>query len=312
MPINGKIINAVMKNILNLIRWKNLLIIVFTLWLVKFALIDMQSGVVFPISHFEFLLCIIAAVLVAAAGYMINDVFDQQIDEINKPEKRLVGKVFSENSVKTTYFVLNLFSLVITVFVFHDFFLWTFIIIQISAIITFFIYTKYLKNRGLLGNITVAFFSGILPFGIFLLFYLNDNSSNEIADKITWISLAYSLFAFLISFMREIVKDMEDREGDEKTGCKTFAVTSQPSTVKALLAVLVLMSYILILVFQIYLFVMGEKIFAYSFFLLHLLLLFDFLPKVIKAKETKDYTLLSKKLKIIMAIGILLLLNLSF
>lgn len=269
----------------------------------------------FPLDDLELILCTLSAVLVAIAAYLINDYLDQEIDKINKPDTRLVGRVYEEKSILYAYFFINLLSLIPTIYVFKNYFLGLFLGIQLMAIFTFYFYTRYLKNRGLLGNLTVAFFSGIIPLGLLLLASIDEKItcySQESFAKIANVIFTYSAFAFLISLLREIVKDMEDKEGDKYRQCRTFAVTQSENTVKWTIAFILLLSFVLLIVFQIYLMSIHELLFAGNIALLYILLIFFVLPLLYKAQNKNDYHKLSGLFKIIMLAGILMLANLLF
>lgn len=306
-----------MKNLLKLIRWKNLLIIAFTLWFVRicvfYGLTEHRPN--FPLDDFELILCTLSAVLVAIAAYLINDYLDQEIDKINKPDSRLVGRVYKEKSILYAYFIINIISLFPTIYVFKNHYLGLFLGIQLLAIFTFYFYTRYFKNRGLLGNLTVAFFSGIIPLGLLLLVSTDDEIiffPMQAFYKIANVIFMYSAFAFLISLLREIVKDMEDKEGDKITGCLTFAVVQSEKTVKWTIAFILILSIALLIVFQIYLVSIHEILFAGNISFLYIVLILYVLPLLYKAKDKYDYRRISGLFKIIMMAGILMLASLLF
>jgi len=150
----------------------------------------------------------ISAFLIAAAGYVINDFFDIPIDSINKPDRILpAGKI----TPKSAYlFAVLLFILGIsTSYLTQNFYC---VIIAIVNSLLLFSYAKTFKMSFLTGNILVAYTTA----STFLFGGLcNDNISN---------TMIIVIFAFLYTFIREIVKDGEDIEGDIKLGANTLAV----------------------------------------------------------------------------------------
>ncbi len=141
----------------------------------------------------------------AAGGNVINDIFDIQIDKLNKPERPLANNTISRNSAAAFYIMLNIFSLTVSFIVGVIPFL--IVLITISFL---FIYSLVLKKKILLGNITIALLTGLafIYGGVVV-----GNWKSSIIP---------AAFAFIINLIREIVKDMEDQEGDAKLGVITF------------------------------------------------------------------------------------------
>ncbi|MCL5028122.1 MAG: geranylgeranylglycerol-phosphate geranylgeranyltransferase [Bacteroidetes bacterium] len=159
-------------------------------------------------SHFNLINIIFASIsggLTAAAGNIINDIFDFEIDKINRPDRPLPSKLLSIRSAYTYYIALNILSIGISSFI-NNYAL----IINLTAVIILFFYSYKLKRIVLIGNILVAFLTG-------LAFIYGGISVNNIREAII-----PSLFALLINFIRELVKDMEDIEGDSKAGIISF------------------------------------------------------------------------------------------
>ena len=86
-----------MISFLKLIRWKNLFLIALSQILVKYALIEPFGVVNFTLNTFTFCLLVTATLLIAAAGYIINDIFDIETDTINKPTKVILEEKFRKN-----------------------------------------------------------------------------------------------------------------------------------------------------------------------------------------------------------------------
>ena len=170
---------------------------------------------------FEILLAGIAASLTAASGYIINDIFDIEIDKVNRPDRPLpIGKI----STKQAYIISFLFgsiSLIISYLVSIP----ALIIVIVSHFILI-IYSKYLKRIPLIGNITVAFLTGL----VFI--YGGVVAGNPSAAVIP------AVFAFLVNLIREIVKDIQDIEGDSSAGLTTFPIKFGFQKSKALILVL--------------------------------------------------------------------------
>jgi geranylgeranylglycerol-phosphate geranylgeranyltransferase len=154
---------------------------------------------------FYVLLAAISAGLAASAGNVINDIYDIEIDKINKPHRPLPSGRISINSAYTFYFTLSSVSVIMGLFI-HQ----TAALIVLLANILLFLYSYKLKKIILIGNVTIAFLTG------FTFFYGGIAVGNPSGAVIP------AGFAFLINLIREVVKDMEDAEGDAKNMRETF------------------------------------------------------------------------------------------
>jgi len=152
-------------------------------------------------------LAALAASFVLASGNIINDIHDVEIDKINRPYRPIPSGKITQTNAYGLYTVLVFISILISVFLNE-----TAIVIVLFSILLLFIYSKYLKKFPLIGNITVAYLTGL----VFI--YGGVIVANPLA------AIVPAVFAFLINLIREIVKDIEDAEGDEKVGIVTFPI----------------------------------------------------------------------------------------
>jgi 4-hydroxybenzoate polyprenyltransferase len=104
-------------NFLKLIRYQNLLIIALVQAVFHFGFLKQQKGLLVALNDIEFILLIIATVCIAAAGYIINNIVDQETDAISKPEKVIVGKHISETRAYNYYIAFNIIGVLIGFFV---------------------------------------------------------------------------------------------------------------------------------------------------------------------------------------------------
>ena len=144
----------------------------------------------------------------AAAGYIINDYYDVKIDYINKPERVIVGTVLKRRVVLFWHTFLNFSAIII-----GSFLDWKIGAIHFASAFMLWLYSNQLKRLPLIGNFIVALLTG-LSISIITLYF----GQNPILVH------TYALFAFSISLIREIVKDMEDWKGDADFGCKTLPI----------------------------------------------------------------------------------------
>jgi geranylgeranylglycerol-phosphate geranylgeranyltransferase len=148
-----------------------------------------------------------AASFALASGNILNDIYDSEIDKINKPLRPLPSGKITRYDAYGLYIIFVFISIVISFFLNE-----ISVAIVLCSILLLFIYSKNLKQIPLLGNITVAFLTGLVfVFGGF-----------EVGNPSA--AVVPAAFAFLINLVREIVKDMEDVEGDNKAGVITFPI----------------------------------------------------------------------------------------
>jgi 4-hydroxybenzoate polyprenyltransferase len=214
---------------LKLVRYPNLLFIALTqlgLHYLVILPILRDAQVISTLNDLDIALLVLSTVLIAAGGYIINDYFDVQIDRVNKPDR-----VYIDRSIKRRWAIVlhQVFSgVAVAIGVYLAWKVGNIKLAFIQPIVVGFLwfYSTGYKKQPLTGNIVVSFLTGlvVLIVGIYQrdLFY---NPEAAYAAYAVFIRLFfYFVFAFLVSLMREIVKDMEDLEGDERFGCRTLPV----------------------------------------------------------------------------------------
>ena len=257
----------------------------------------------FPnIEPFNDILIIFFTMCIAAAGYIENDIFDVDIDNINKPESVIIGR---EISIKKAWIMVAFFQ-VIALFIALYFLVFfqntTILYTYFATSILLFLYAKWLKKSFLIGNIIVAFLCaftiGILVLCEKLFFY--DDVSVKNTDFLM-------NFAFLITFFREIVKDIEDKDGDAQFGAWTMPVVAgnMVSKIVAILALLWLLFQIFILSAGVDTHTQNEISWSkyYALFLLELPLL-ALIIQLIRAKFKTQFHTISTVAKVIMLLGL--------
>jgi len=178
-------------------------------FLITFASVIVAAIICLPGHSIELnvFLAALSASLVMASGNIINDIYDVDIDRVNKPSRPLPSGKISVKKAYILYFVFIASSVFISSLLNEK----AIVIVLVSILLLFF-YSKYLKRIPLVGNITVAFLTGLVfIFGGIVV----ENPAAAIIP---------ALFAFIINLTREIVKDMEDVEGDTKAGVVTFPI----------------------------------------------------------------------------------------
>ncbi len=187
---------------------------------------------------FHFSLLILVTVLIAAGGYIINDIFDIAIDTINKPDSRIIGKMINIRTAKTLYCSLFLAGIMISFYLAQYVNNLALVFIFPIAYVLLFFYSYKLKKTILLGNYVVALFCAFVAGIVLYAEYLNGENMQvlELRRK-NWlygVFMSYMLFAFLSTMLREIVKDIEDIRGDIRMKCRTLPIVAGVKTAKIL------------------------------------------------------------------------------
>ncbi len=200
--------NFSFSGLFRLTRFPNLLIIALTQYMTALFLTSNSRAVADKLLNPGLFWLTSSTLMLAAAGYIINDYYDVKIDYINKPERVIVGKVLKRRVVLIWQMVLNLVGIAIG-FLLSP---WIGLIHCFSAFILWF-YSNQLKRMPFIGNLLIAVLTGLAVIVVAVLF--NENN---------WLIYTYAYFAFGITLVREIIKDMEDLKGDENFGCKTLPI----------------------------------------------------------------------------------------
>ena len=301
-----------MIHFLNLIRWKNLLLIAFVQVLIKYALFD-PFNIDVTLNGFGFSLLVIASLCIAAAGNIINDIYDIDTDLINKPEKVIVSKSISETKAFNLFLALTIIGVCIGFYLsnlidktgFSALFIFT------SALL--YVYTTSLKQTLLIGNIVVSVLVAlsIIIVGLFDLIPAITSENQQTQLTIFKILINYALFAFMINLLREIIKDIEDFEGDTKANMRTLPIVIGKNKAKTVLFVLSFIP-LLAIVYYVITFLYKQQI-AVGYFLLFVVApLLYFSIKILSANTQKKLHPLSNVLKLILFFGVLSLLLYKF
>ena len=305
------------KSFFRLIRWPNLLMTVIMMLLVYHCVMSplaYYSAVdVFPSSG-AFYSFVMSLIFIVAGGYVINDYFDVETDKLNKPDKTLIPDVFSQKEAKSFYIILTFIGLVLglvsSIMVLNVKFYMLFAVVVLITCLLY-SYSSTYKRKLLLGNLLVSFLIAVavfLPY-LFEILYLSDNllmlsTCKDLAKNVVYFVLIYTAFAFLLTFIREIIKDMEDVDGDGRTHCRTMPVVYGLNVTKTILYVLVVLSLVLLSVYELILFEL-ELFIAFAFMVFVSVSAILLIVKIYKAKECRDFHRLSVMTKVMMLIGLL-------
>ena len=252
---------------------------------------------------------VFATLSIAAGGYIINDIFDVRTDTINKPTKLIVGKSLEERQAYNAFIAFMFVGVCLGLYVSNH--------VQkpgLAAVFVIFsallyIYASYLKQAFIVGNIVVSFLvaCSLLIVGIFDLFPVT-TELNQFTQALALRKVFdYSVFAFMINLLREIVKDIEDLKGDREAGMKTLPIVlgkEKATTLVSFLSVIPLIGVTYYVLTYLY-----KQQLVVSYFLVFIIApLLMMTIKSFYAKSPKDFSHLSKLLKFIMLTGVLSLL----
>lgn len=264
---------------LKVFRINNLLIIAFMQLLFFWVLVGSSLYV-------KNWFLILATFFIAAGGYIINDYFDVKIDLINKPNKVIIGKGIPRKYALLIHTVLSSIGVafgffaglkVMIVCVFCSGLLW--------------VYSAFLKREAFWGNIVVAFLGSVSLLMIY--FHAKEGLS---------ILILFSLFAFFGTWIREIIKDMEDIKGDRENGCRTLPVIWGIPKTRSMVIILTIILIVIMTFGSFYLLGPNKRFLLYI--LVNACLWVLLLVQLEKADTKKAFSQMSSYCKILLLLGI--------
>ncbi|MBA4155115.1 geranylgeranylglycerol-phosphate geranylgeranyltransferase [Flavobacterium sp.] len=292
---------------LQLIRYQNLLMLALMQLVFRYGFLNQQNCYL-ALADWQYLLLVLSTVLIAAAGYVINDIFDQETDSINRPNSQIVGKLITESKAYNIYVALNILGVSIGFYLSNVIEKPSFATIFIFIAACLYFYATTLKKVLLLGNLMVAFVLAlsVLIIGVFDLYPATHEGNQDQMRMLFGILTDYAFFAFLINFIREIVKDAEDVKGDYNQGMQTLPILLGVGRTSKVVFGLLLVP-IGIVFWYVNSYLMFNDLYFAVLFLLFLVLspLLYCLVKSWTAKSTADFRHLSLLLKWILFFGIL-------
>ncbi|WP_395052947.1 geranylgeranylglycerol-phosphate geranylgeranyltransferase [Flavobacterium sp.] len=292
---------------LKLIRFQNLLLLALMQLIFRFGYLELIN---IPLSLFywQYALLVFSTLFIAAGGYVINDIFDIETDQINKPNKVIIGKFISEDLAYKIYAGLTITGVALGFLLANSISHPNFAIIFVLIATLLYFYASQLKQIAILGNVTIATLLGfsVIIIGIFDIFP-NTFEVNKPQMTIAFsILLDYAKFAFILNLVREIIKDIEDIKGDNLHVMRTLPIVfGIEKTSKIAFALLLLPT--LYLFYYIYNYLFSNNLYFGIFYLIIFVIapMIFCLIKIWNAKEKQDFTASSKLLKWIIFFGIL-------
>lgn len=263
-----------------LTRVWNLIIIALAQYLTAAFLIDF-STILDP----RLFVLTVSTLMIAAGGYIINDYYDIKIDLINKPERVVIGKSITRRYAILFHTLLSLGGTFLGLFL-----SWKIAAVNFASATVLWWYSNSLKRQPFIGNLVVALLTGV---AIWLVDSLYKTGH--------FLIITYAGFAFFITLIREIIKDMEDLKGDQTFGCQTLPIVWGMRKTKFVIYVILAIFLTTVLILNFYF-----QDLPINYFLLFLFVpMLWFLVRLITADTKKDFTWLSRFCKIILLLGIL-------
>lgn len=296
-------------NLLRLIRYKNLFIIAFIQCIIKYVFFELpqfkNANLTTALDTTAFTCLVLATICIAAAGNIINDIYDVTADNINKPEKMSVCKHFSEDVATNLFISFTVVGIALGIYATWeiDKNSYATIFLLVSALLYW--YATYLKQTILIGNIVISTLVAlsILIVGLFEITPMITPDSREAYLFMFKFLVDYAVFAFLINLVRELVKDLEDVDGDYKAGYNTLPIAIGRDRANKVafgvcaLAIMAIVYYVITYLFE------NQYLLLYFIFLIIGPLSYCAI-KLLSAKTKAHYTQLSTILKITMILGI--------
>ena len=287
-----------------LIRYKNLLMVLLTMILTKYALIN--SFISDPsLTSIDFIILSLSILCITAGGYIINDLFDIEADTINKPLKVYISKSISKKNAWVIYLLSSTLGIILGIYLSviknSDFLSFYFI----GTTLLLFLYSVLLKKLVFIGNLCISL---LVALPIYLLYKFDSNNitiSNILQYFLLSIAIFYYMFfAFLTTMIREIIKDIEDINGDYIVKLKTLPILIGKTRARNI-------SIFLSVVLLLFLFLVSSNYFISNKYFLGIIMLMlstvvvYFIFKSWIATTKKQFQYLSNLMKLIMFIGIL-------
>ena len=313
-----------LNNIFKIIRWKNLVIISLSQIFIKFFFIDffIQED---QLLNANFVILLVVTILIAASGYIVNDIYDYNLDQINKPERVVLGKFLKSRDAIIIYMLFNSLAIVLSIFLCIKIKQEIYILVFLLIIYCLWLYSKKLKKYKIIGNILIAFFISlsILNVPVF-------SCKNILSDDRFFVFLIISIFsvlAFLVNLKREIIKDIEDIEGDKMHKVRSLPITfgtKKAKLVTIIIGIILMFAISYIITFQILILksdlfldiggnefsdpqIWGANYISTIYMVIILIIFFYTELLILNATSKTNFSKVSKLLKVLMFLSLLII-----
>ncbi len=298
-----------------LVRWPNLIFIALTQSLFYYCILlpSLHGGgyIDYPdtLPPNIFYLLSLSSILIAAAGYIINDYFDLNIDRVNKPDRMIVDKIIKRRWTIVWHWVLSGAGVGLGFYVSWKTRSLSIGPANLACVVLLWFYSTVFKRKLLIGNVIISLLTAwvilVLYVGEFKQIIFRDPDFHQRFSRAFKFAVLYAGFAFIISLVREVIKDIEDMEGDERYGCRTMPIVWGVNSSKVFAAtwLVVLIGALVVILF--YGLQSGWLLSAAYCILLIILPLVWILRRLYRASTRAEYHYLSNLVKAVMLTGIL-------
>jgi 4-hydroxybenzoate polyprenyltransferase len=268
-----------------------------------------KAGLNFHLTELQFFFLSLSTVMIAAAGYIINDYFDVRIDKVNKPERMVIDKGIKRRVAIGAHTVISVLAILIGFWISHIAGNWKLVFLHIFCALGLWFYSTTFKRKFFIGNLVIAVFTAFVPLivGIYELvpYHTSNFSEYQTTVQSIWTPVfAISFFAFITTLLREIIKDIEDMEGDKEYGCKTMPIVIGVNSTKWFIIALCSGTIICLLYIQFLMLMKVQKVpIIYILAALQIPLLF-LIWRIYTARTKKEYYIAGNTAKFIMLLGI--------
>jgi len=279
-------------SLFSVIRLYNIFIIIIAQYFTSIFIISIDTSISSILFDFQLFLLILSSSIAIASGYIINNFYDYEKDLINKPIKSKIDKVIRKRTKLSLYITLNFLCIYTSSLV-----SWRSVLFFTIYIFIIWLYSHKLKRILFIGNIVSSLLS-VIPFFIILIYYKN----------FELIIFLYAIFLFLIVYMREIIKDLENIKGDFTLDYRTIPVVYGEKSSKYLLSIVSLFTLAII-----YILLSGfdtGMMFYYYYFSIAVLIFFIII--LWKYDSKKYYNFLHNLLKFLIVLGVLSIVLIDF
>lgn len=269
----------------SVVRGYNILVVVVAQYLASIYIFAADKPLASVVFDINLLMLVLASSAVIASGYIVNSFYDSEKDLINRPQKTMIDRLVSQNTKLAFYFILNFLAIVFASYV-------SFRAVLFFAIYIFgiWLYSHRLKKIALLGNLVSAVLT-VTPFFAIFIYYRN----------FEFVIVFHAMFLFLLLTIREMVKDLENLEGDFAQNYKTipvkYGVRTSKIIITAFIALTSIPAFILLTRYN-----LG---YMYWYFCLSLVLLAVFLVLLWKFKSKYQFLWLHNLLKLLIVVGVM-------
>ncbi|MFC3880355.1 geranylgeranylglycerol-phosphate geranylgeranyltransferase [Algoriphagus namhaensis] len=274
-----------LKGLFRISRPINLLIVALAQLMAAHFLVETNDLGLPVLQDYKLYILVLSTVIITAAGYMINDYYDVKIDYVNRPHEVVVGKGIKRRVVIVLHSIFNFAGIGLGYLVSPRIALFNFF-----AAFLLWLYSNELKRRPFIGNLTVAFLTGLAIY-LVAIYY----------RKSELLIFTYAVFAFYLNLIREIIKDIEDRPGDRKHGCRTLPIVFGFRRTKQVIFIIAACFVISIVLISLSL---NQPELFYYFGVLAVFFIY-FMLKIYQGDRKEHFTRLSLYAKLLMLVGTL-------